>query len=168
MPPVAHSTRKSRLILWLWKRLPFGGRTRLLIAWFLNVRYAVGVAAVILNPDGDVLILRHTYRRAGHEWGLPGGWVKGRESMERAIVREVQEETGLTLAIDRLVAVHSGYPLPRMTVIFLGRIMDGSFRPSDEVSEYRFCPSNALTSILPAEQQAVRQALQLSAPGSSD
>jgi NADH pyrophosphatase NudC (nudix superfamily) len=83
--------------------------------------------------------------------------------MERAIVREVQEETGFTLAIERLVAVHSGYPLPRMTVIFLGRIVDGSFRPSDEVSEYRFCAPGDLTSILPAEQHAVRQALQIRA-----
>lgn len=154
-----HSTRRDRLILWIWRRLPFGGRTLLLIAWAGHVRFAVGVAAVIPNAAGEVLVLKHTYRRASHEWGLPGGWVKSRESMERALTREVQEETGFIVAIERLVAVHSGYPLPRMTIIYLARIIDGSFRPSDEVSGYRFSPPSALTDILPAERMAVRQAL---------
>jgi 8-oxo-dGTP diphosphatase len=160
MPPVTHSTRKDRLILWLWNHLPLG-RSRPLIAWAVNLRYAVGVAAVVTNAAGEVLILKHTYRRAGREWGLPGGWATGRESMERALAREVLEETGFIVAIDRLVAVQSGYPLPRLTLIFRARIVAGSFRPSDEVSEYRFCPPGALTEILPAEQLAVRQALAL-------
>jgi ADP-ribose pyrophosphatase YjhB (NUDIX family) len=157
-PQVAHSTRKDRLILWLWTHLPLG-RSRMLIAWAVNVRYAVGVVAVITNDADEVLILRHTYLRAGRVWGLPGGWARGRESMERALAREVLEETGFTVVIDQLVAVHSGYPLPRMTLIFRAHIVGGSFRPSHEVSEYRFCPPDALTEILPAEQLAVRQAL---------
>ena len=159
--PRTHSSRRGRLILWLWKRLPFKSRTKLLIAWFFNLRYAVGVAAVIPNEAGEVLVLKHTYRRADYEWGLPGGWAKGRESMERAIAREIREETGFAIAIDRLVAVHSGFALPRMTVIFLAHIVGGTFRPSDEVSDYRFAPPNALGQILPAERMAVRQALRV-------
>jgi 8-oxo-dGTP diphosphatase len=157
----AHSTRKDRTILWVWKRLPFGGRTKMLIAWLANLRYAVGVAAVVRNDAGDVLLLRHTYRRAGYEWGLPGGWAKGRESMERALAREILEETGFTIAIDQIAAVHSGYALPRMTVIYLAHIESGLFRSSDEVSDYRFCAPDDLGPILLAEQMAVRQALKL-------
>jgi hypothetical protein len=63
------------------------------------------------------------------------------------------------IVIDRLVAIHSGYALPRMTVVFQARIIDGVFRPSAEVDAYRFCPRDALGHLLPAEQQAVRQAL---------
>jgi ADP-ribose pyrophosphatase YjhB (NUDIX family) len=161
LPPITHSSRRDRLILWLWKRLPFKGGTKLLIAWFFNIRYAVGVAAVITNEAGEVLLLRHTYRQDHYQWGLPGGWVKGRESMERALMRELAEETGWRITITRLVAVYSGYALPRMTVIFHARIMGGEFRPSDEVSEYRFVPPDDLGRVLPAEQMAVRQALEL-------
>lgn len=156
-----HSTRRDRTILWVWKHLPFGGPTKLLLAWLANLRYAVGVAAVVRNDAGEVLLLRHTYRRAGYEWGLPGGWAKGRERMERALAREILEETGFTIAIEQLVAVHSGYALPRMTVIFLAHIESGVFRSSDEVSEYRFSAPDDLGGILLAEQMAVRQALKL-------
>ena len=160
-PPIARSTRRARLILWIWKRLPFRGRTKLLIAWFFNVRYAVGVAAVITNEAGEVLLLRHTYRGDDYQWGLPGGWVKGRESMERALIRELEEETGWRITITRLVSVHSGYALPRMTVIFHAHVTGGEFRPSDEVSEYCFVAPNDLDRVLPAERMAVRQALGL-------
>jgi ADP-ribose pyrophosphatase YjhB (NUDIX family) len=150
-------------MLWVWKHLPLSGRAKALVAVLANVRYAVGVAAVVRNNAGEVLLLRHTYRRAGHEWGLPGGWVKGRESMERALTREIQEETGFTIAIDRLVAIHSGYSLPRMTVIYLAHIEQGEFRSSDEVSAYRFSASVDLGAILPGERMAVRQALDTTA-----
>jgi len=162
LPPF--STRRTRLILWVWKHLPVRGRTRLVIAWAANVRYAVGVTAVIVNEAGEVLVLRHTYRRAGHEWGLPGGWVKGRESMERALKREMWEETGFRIAIERLVAVHSGFALPRMVLIYKARISSGEFRASDEVSGYRFSPLEELGDILPGERQAVQQALDMPWP----
>jgi len=51
VPPISHSSRRDRLILWLWKRLPFKRGTKLIIAWFFNIRYAVEVA-VITNEAG--------------------------------------------------------------------------------------------------------------------
>jgi 8-oxo-dGTP diphosphatase len=47
------------------------------------------------SPSGTVLLLRRAKGEdhAG-EWALPGGKLKPGESAERAVVREVQEETG--------------------------------------------------------------------------
>jgi 8-oxo-dGTP diphosphatase len=161
VPPIVPSSRTNRLILWLWPRLPFGGGVKLFIVWLFHVRHAVGVTAVITDDSGNVLLLCHTYRGEGRQWGLPGGWVKGRESMEHAIAREIQEETGWTIGSLRLVAVHSGYPLPRMTIVYHARIVSGEFRPSDEVADYRFVSPDDLGRVLPAEAMAVRQALDL-------
>lgn len=154
-------TPRERAILWTWKHLPVGGRTRLLIAWLCNIRYAVGVSAVIPNDRGEVLLLRHTYRRAGYDWGLPGGWVRGREHLERAIARELGEETGFAIAIERVVTIHSGFALPRLTIVYLARVTGGAFRPSAEVSEYRFVAPEAMDGILPVERQAIALALDL-------
>lgn len=158
-------TARERFILWLWKRLPINGRARLLITWLFNLRYAVGVAAVITNEAGEVLLVRHTYRGGRYDWGLPGGWAKGRESMERAIQRELYEETSLELSIDGLAAVHSGFALPRLTVVFKGHITGGTFQPSAEVSECAYYSPDRLGHILPGERWAVRRTLNTTESG---
>jgi 8-oxo-dGTP diphosphatase len=155
----AHSTLRNRIILAVWRHLPLGAQAKLVIAWFANVRYAVGVAAIVLNERGEVLLLKHTYRRGAFQWGIPGGWVKGRESMEHALARELYEETGFVIKIVRLIEVQSGYPLPRITIVYQARITGGEFRSSDEVSDYMFCRPDDLPSILPAERLAVMRAL---------
>jgi ADP-ribose pyrophosphatase YjhB (NUDIX family) len=40
-------------------------------------------------------------------WGLPGGYVEAGESVSEAAVREVQEETGVEIALGRIVGVYS-------------------------------------------------------------
>ena len=63
-----------------------------------------GVSAVIIDPDGRVLLQQRTDNDC---WGLPGGAVEFGESVLAALHREVMEETGLTVEIGRLVGVYS-------------------------------------------------------------
>jgi ADP-ribose pyrophosphatase YjhB (NUDIX family) len=62
------------------------------------------VSAVILEPRKGLLLQQ---RSDGGQWGLPGGSVEIGESVAEATVREVREETGLEVAIRRLVGVYS-------------------------------------------------------------
>jgi ADP-ribose pyrophosphatase YjhB (NUDIX family) len=66
-----------------------------------GLRLAVNVAVV---GDGSVLLTR---REDFHVWCLPGGQVDEGESLGEAALREVEEETGLVVAIDRLVGLYS-------------------------------------------------------------
>jgi 8-oxo-dGTP diphosphatase len=52
--------------------------------------------------DGRVLLCRN---HRG-EWELPGGRPDHGERMEDCVVREVREETGLDVTVDRLLGVH--------------------------------------------------------------
>ena len=62
------------------------------------------VSAVIFDRRGRLLLQQ---RSDGGQWGLPGGSVEIGESLTAAVVREVREETGLTVVPRRLVGVYS-------------------------------------------------------------
>jgi ADP-ribose pyrophosphatase YjhB (NUDIX family) len=62
------------------------------------------VSAVIFDRHGRLLLQQ---RSDGGQWGLPGGSVEIGESVSDAVVREVQEETGLTVRVRRMVGVYS-------------------------------------------------------------
>jgi 8-oxo-dGTP pyrophosphatase MutT (NUDIX family) len=62
------------------------------------------VSAVILDSRGRRLLQQ---RSDGGQWGLPGGSVEIGESLREAVIREVHEETGLRVAVGRLVGVYS-------------------------------------------------------------
>ena len=65
----------------------------------------IGVGAVIVNPQGQVLIIqRGSEPRKGH-WSIPGGLIELGETLLDAICREVEEETGLIVKPQAVVEV---------------------------------------------------------------
>lgn len=68
----------------------------------------IRVAAVIVE-NGQVLLVRHE-KNGQTYWLLPGGGVDTGETLHEALVREVFEETGLTIRPGRLLLVADGIP----------------------------------------------------------
>jgi 8-oxo-dGTP diphosphatase len=64
----------------------------------------VGAAALITDEEGRVPLVRHTYGRKN--WELPGGAVEQGESPMDGAVREVQEETGLSVTPTQLTGIY--------------------------------------------------------------
>ncbi len=64
----------------------------------------VGVGAVILN-EGKILLEKRKNLPGKGKWSIPGGLVELGERIENAVIREVQEETGLDVADPCLVDV---------------------------------------------------------------
>lgn len=54
--------------------------------------YPIVVRAFVFNPEGQILLARHT---ANTPWVLPGGHLEWSESIHEAIIRELFEEFGL-------------------------------------------------------------------------
>jgi ADP-ribose pyrophosphatase YjhB (NUDIX family) len=75
------------------------------------------VSAVIFDARGRLLLQQ---RSDGGQWGLPGGSLEIGESVTDGVIREVREETGLTVTVRRLVGVYSE---PRLQVV---RYPDGN------------------------------------------
>jgi len=67
-------------------------------------RPVVGVGAVVVH-EGRVLLIRRGQEPLRGRWLVPGGTVEWGETLADALVREVQEETGLTVRPREVVAV---------------------------------------------------------------
>lgn len=64
-------------------------------------------SVLILNPAGEILLVRHV----DDTWGVPGGCMELDESAEECAMREVREELGIELGRLRLYGVFSGKDL---------------------------------------------------------
>lgn len=65
----------------------------------------VGVGALVLDAERRLLLVkRRKDPEAGH-WGLPGGKVDWLETVEAATVRELREELGIEIYLNRLLCV---------------------------------------------------------------
>ena len=91
----------------------------------------VGTRAVIFNEDNEILVV--TNLPETDYYYLPGGGVGFQEKIEDCLVREVREETGLDVEVDRLLWVRDfieGFPdLHGIEIFFLATITGGEFKP---------------------------------------
>lgn len=106
----------------------------------------IRVAPVIIQ-DGALLLVRHVKGERTY-WLLPGGGVEYGESLEEACVREAKEETGLDIAVDRLIAVNDSIPPDRhrhvVNIYFTAHITGGEMTIGQDwnLAELRWVPLN--------------------------
>ena len=84
------------------------------------------VAAVALVADGDglVMVKRGVEPQYG-KWAFPSGYVDRGEVVEAAAIREVKEETGIDVALEKLIGVYSLEGHPVVLVVYSARIIGG-------------------------------------------
>ncbi len=65
----------------------------------------VGCGAAILDGEGRLLLIQRLREPEAGCWGLPGGKIDFGERAEQAAVREIAEELGIRVTIERLACV---------------------------------------------------------------
>ena len=78
-------------------------RRALHLYWRFSRGVTLGVRALVIDRDGCVFLVKHTYVRG---WHLPGGGVEPGETLLEALARELKEEGNIELSTPpRLVGV---------------------------------------------------------------
>lgn len=88
--------------------------------------------AVIVVCDDRILLQQRAIEPGLGLWSFPSGFVERGERLEDAAKREVFEETGVAVELDRLVGVYSHRGHPVVLVVYEGHPVGGDIRPSEE------------------------------------
>lgn len=108
--------------------------------------HTVGAFALVFDETDRVLLCHRTDRDV---WNLPGGRVEPGESPRAAVAREVEEEVGLLVRVERLLGVYSVPQRTDLVMNFLCVVTGGAPRQGDEADDIRWfdrksIPSNTL------------------------
>ena len=103
----------------------------------------IGAFALLLDDDGRVLCVKQNY--PPHEWTLPGGRVEPNESPLAALHREIMEETGCRIAIERHVGTYARIDADDLVLLFAARIVErAAWAPDGEIADLGFFAPAAL------------------------
>ena len=94
----------------------------------------VELTVLCLIEDGDQVLLQNRVKKDWRGYALPGGHVEPGESFVDAVIREMKEETGLTILDPRLVGVKQ-FPIEDgryVVLLFMATQWSGELRSSEE------------------------------------
>lgn len=92
-------------------------------------QHSVSVAGVVIREDGRVLAIQ---RADNGTWEPPGGVLELSESLEEGVQREVYEETGIKVTVDRLSGVYKNITRGIVALVFRCHPEGGSEQLSEE------------------------------------
>ncbi|WP_433801661.1 NUDIX hydrolase [Actinomycetospora sp. CA-084318] len=95
-------------------------------------KHSVSVAGIVVDDQDRVLVIQ---RRDNGHWEPPGGVLEVEEEPEEGARREVLEETGAEVEIERLTGVYKNMSRGIISIVFRARQIGGTLRPSDETED---------------------------------
>ena len=122
----------------------------------------VGSSAVVVNDEGRILLQR---RSDSGNWALPGGAMDIGETFAQSAVREVKEETGFDVRIERIVGIYSdprhvfayedGEVRQEFSICLACAITGGELQVSSESTEVQFFPFDEVAGL--AMHESIRK-----------
>ena len=124
----------------------------------------------IIVLDRRVLLVRRANPPLQGEWSIPGGLVETGETTKEAIVREVREETGLTVETLKMIEVFERILRDKdarvqyhfVLIDYLCRVISGEAHAASDVSELRWASLVELSSLAVAPETCavIRKAIE--------
>jgi len=108
------------------------------------------VAGVVFNKQNEVLLIKRGVPPRKGMWALPSGFIDIGEPPEKAVLRELEEETGFRGMVLKLLGIFPEKSPRYKEVLVIGYflwITGGSLKPGDDAEEAGFFPLTLLPSI---------------------
>lgn len=129
-------------------RPAFGGERPVCPACgYVHFRDPKVAAAVLIEREGRVLLVRRYNVPQAGLWSLPAGFVDAGEDPAEAAARECLEECGLRVRIVGLMDVIFGHEHPRgadIVIVYRGEIEGGQMLAGDDADAVAFFPLDEL------------------------
>jgi ADP-ribose pyrophosphatase YjhB (NUDIX family) len=110
-----------------------------------TAKHSVSVAGIVVRDDGRVLVIKRDDN--GH-WEAPGGVLELDESFESGVQREVLEETGLEVAVERITGVYKNMTRGIVALVYRCRPVGGEPHPTQEAREIRWMTKEEVQSAM--------------------
>ena len=107
-------------------------------------------AALVLNHKNQLLLVKRSVEPAKGKWCLPGGFIEIDESIEEAVLRELEEETGIKGEIEGLIDFFSQKGLHYRAILIFGykvKILGGEVKAGDDAQDAGFFSLDTLPPI---------------------
>jgi len=125
-------------------------------------KHSVSVAGIVVRDDARVLVIK---RDDNGQWEAPGGVLELNESFEAGVQREVLEETGLEVTVERLSGVYKNLTHGIVALVYRCRPADGEPHATDEARGIRWMTKEEVQSAMtPAFAVRVLDAFEEYAP----
>lgn len=120
----------------------------------------INVVAAIIKKDGKIFAAQRGYGEFRDGWEFPGGKVEKEETLEEALIREIQEELHVLIKIDRYFD-HVDHEYPSFILhmdCFICSLQEGEIK-MDVHEAYRWLNLSELDQVewLPADVQVVEK-----------
>ncbi len=120
-----------------------GGRARPrcpVCGWTYYAKPSLG-AAVLIEEQGRILLVRRAHEPVRGWWTLPAGYVEYGEAADQTAAREALEETGLVVSIDGFHGIFAGFGDPRGAghlAVFYATRLSGEPIAGDDAADVRW------------------------------
>jgi 8-oxo-dGTP diphosphatase len=134
-----------------------------------DIKQRIAFKAVLVNKDGNVLLLREatTYKEGTNigRYHFPGGRLEPGEAWQDGLNREVREETGLAVEIEKPLYVGEWRPIIRdvphqiVAIFMVCRVIDDTnIRLSDEHDDYQWVTDTSWHSldVMPPDDEVLK------------
>jgi len=104
----------------------------------IHYQNPIMVVGCIVLHEGKILLAKRGISPRKGKWNLPCGFLEMNEAVEKGATREVLEETGIQVKIERLHTIYNVLPAGQVYAIFLANAQNTNYTLTHESTEIAF------------------------------